>query len=314
MKRWLTIRNVLIFGAVLFALGVAIASWESRRFRETEYATFTDQSLQLASVFARSARVWLSRGNDEALGFAANLLLAGSGQFVRIDVNNTTVLDKRNGDPNIEALDLRAERAASVDIEPRATLTPGRLDVVIAIDIPNQRAETLGVVQIGFSDAHARGQVSGHRLLVFGLTGGSWLVLMMLAILAVRILKMRLRLASIQSAESLSEGMIRCGVLEIDTDTCAVRLRQQDVELTPKMFQLLTFLARNQGKTFSDADLVAALWPEAPYAASGDVKQCIYMLRRRLSVAGADPKRIIVNVKGFGYKLEAPTEVELSHD
>lgn len=314
MTRWPTLRTILALGAILFVLGITIAWWEIERFRESEYSTFAEQSLQMASVFARSARVWLSRGNDEALGFAANLLLAGSGQYVRIDVNNTAVLDKRNGDPAINALDLGAERITSIDREPRATLTAERLDVVVAIDIPDQRIEGIGTVQIGFSDTYARGQVRSHRLLIFGLTAGSWLVLMLAAILAVRILSMRSRLASIHSTESPNEGMIRCGDLKIDTDTCAVRLCEQDIELTPKMFELLTLLARNQGKTFSDSDLLAALWTEANYAASGDVKQCIYMLRRRLGVACADPKRIIVNVKGFGYKLEAPTEAELSHD
>ena len=137
---------------------------------------------------------------------------------------------------------------------------------------------------------------------------------MLAAILAARIVSIRARLAVAQLLDADTQGIIRCGLLEIDTGTSVVRLCENDIELTPKMFELLTFLARNQGKTFSDSDLVAALWAEAPYAASGDVKQCIYMLRRRLSVAGADPKRIIVNVKGFGYKLEAPTEEILRSD
>jgi DNA-binding winged helix-turn-helix (wHTH) protein len=265
-------------------------------------------------VFARSAQVWLIRGNEESLGFAANLMLAGSGQYVRIANGNETVLDNRNGDPAIEALDLELDAISSVDIEPSATLNSGRLDVVVPIEIANQRAGGIGIVQIGFSDTYAGAQVRSHRLLVFGLTGGSWLVLLLAAILVMRILTMRSRLASIQSPESFNERVIRCGALEIDTDTCAVRLCEQEIELTPKMFELLTFLARHEGKTFSDSDLLAALWTEANYAASGDVKQCIYMLRRRLGVACADPKRIIVNVKGFGYRLEPPAEAELRND
>ena len=71
MTRWLTFRNVLILGTALLVLGTAIARWEIGRFRDNEYASYVDQSLQLASVFARSAQVWLIRDNTEALQFAA---------------------------------------------------------------------------------------------------------------------------------------------------------------------------------------------------------------------------------------------------
>lgn len=314
MKRWFTLRAVLILGAILFALGTTIACWETKRFRDSEYSTFTNQSIQLASVFARSASVWLIRSNDEALEFAANLLLSGSGQYVRIDVGDVTILDERVDDPRIEALDL------SLDLKPselggaRGSLRSSGLDIVVPIAFSDQGNETVGVVQIGFSDTYARAQVRSHWILIFGLTAGSWLILVLVAVFIVRILNMRSRLTAVQLQEAETDGIICCGMLEIDTEACVATLDDKDLDLTPKMFEVLTFLARHEGKTFSDNDLVSALWTEAPYAASGDVKQCIYMLRRRLGVACADPKRIIVNVKGFGYRLEAPTEAVLNPD
>jgi len=306
--------TVLILGAILFVLGVAIACWEISRFRESEYSTFTNQSIQLASVFARSANVWLIRGNNEALEFAANLMLAGSGQYVRIDVGDVTILDERVTGHGIEDLDL------TLDLEPselggaRGSLRSGGLDIVVPITFSDQGNETVGVVQIGFSDTYARAQVRSHRILIFGLIAGSWLLLMLVAVFIVRILHMRSRLAIAQLQEVQPDGIIRCGTLTIDTKTCAATLNDKDLDLTPKTFELLTFLACNEGKTFSDADLLAALWEDAPYAASGDVKQCVYILRRRLAAVHPDPKRIIVNVKGFGYRLEAPTEAVLSPD
>ncbi len=313
MKRWLSNRSILLLGTILFALGMAIASWETTKFRESEYETFSSQSIQSATVFARGAVRWLLTDNNAALEFATNIILAGSGQYVRVSIGNVTSLDRRNGDPAIESLDLESSSASLELTDSSATLRQGRLDVVVPIEAPNQPAAAIGMVQIGFSDTHARAQVRSHRLLIFGLAGGSWLLLLT-AILAVRILTMRSRLASAQSLAVEANGVICCGALEIDTDTCAVRLFGQEIELTPKTFELLSFLARNEGKTFSDADLLTALWADAPYAASGDVKQCVYMLRRRLGVACADPKGIIVNVKGFGYRLESPAEVELRND
>jgi len=314
MKRWLNLSTVVILGVILLVLGTTVAYRETRQFRESEYATFTDQSLQLTSVFARSARAWLIRGNEEALEFAGDLMLAGSGQYVRVAVGNVTILDERIGSPEIEDLDLGHDLEPSELGGAHVSLRSGGLDIVVPIAFSDQGNETVGVVQIGFSDTYARAQVRSHRILILGLTAGSWLLLMLAAVFLVRILNMRSRLAIAQLPKAESDGIIRCGALEIDTETCAVRLNDKDLDLTPKMFELLTFLARNEGKTFSDADLLTALWADAPYAASGDVKQCIYILRRRLSVACADAKRIIVNVKGFGYKLESPTDAMLSHD
>ena len=91
MKRWFNLRMILILGTILFVLGGTVAYWETRHFSESEYLTFSNQSIQLASAFARSASVWLIRCNDEALEFAANLMLAGSGQYVRIDVENEII-------------------------------------------------------------------------------------------------------------------------------------------------------------------------------------------------------------------------------
>ena len=252
------------------------------------------------------------RHNDEALEFATSLLLAGSGQYVRVVVEQESILDERMRDPEIESLDLTIDLTSSTSIEAGGTLRKGGFDVVIPIDFSDQGDDAVGIVQVGFSDAYARAQVRSHLILIFGLTAGSWLILMLATVFIVRIQNMRSRLADAESVETQQDGVVRCGALSIDTETCAVWLSNTPIELTPKTFELLTFLARNEGKTFSDADLLAALWADAPYAASGDVKQCVYMLRRRLKTGHLDPKSIIVNVKGFGYKLDPPTDSGLS--
>jgi len=252
------------------------------------------------------------RNNDEALEFATSLLLAGSGQYVRIVVEHVPILDERMKDPEIEELDLTIDLTSSASIEAGGTLREGGLDVVIPIDFLDQGDDAVGIVQVGFSDAYARAQVRSHRILIFGITAGSWLLFVLAAVFIVRIQNLRSRLTDAESMETQRDGVILCGALSIDTETCDVRLSEKPIELTPKTFELLTFLARNEGKTFSDADLLAALWADAPYAASGDVKQCVYMLRRRLKTGHLDPKSIIVNVKGFGYRLEAPTEAVLN--
>ncbi|MCK5827923.1 winged helix-turn-helix domain-containing protein, partial [Candidatus Bipolaricaulota bacterium] len=240
--------------------------------------------------------------------------LAGSGQYVRIVVEHVSIIDERMNDPEIEALDLTIALTPSESIEAGGTLRKGGFDVVIPIGFSDQGEDVFGVVQVGFSDTYARVQVRSHRILIFGITAGSWLVLVLGMVFIVRIHNLRSRLTDAESMETQRDGVIRCGALSIDTETCDVRLSEKRIELTPKTFELLTFLARNEGKTFSDADLLAALWADAPYAASGDVKQCVYMLRRHLKSGYPDPKSVIVNVKGFGYKLVPPIEVVLNPD
>jgi len=48
------------------------------------------------------------------------------------------------------------------------------------------------------------------------------------------------------------------------------------------------------------------VWSEWDYAGSEDIKQYIYLLRRRLAEANAEGATVIVNAPGFGYKLEIP--------
>jgi len=240
-------------------------------------------------------------------------MLAGSGQYVRIVLETGVVLDKRIDDPRIRELELDFNAESFADVEAHGSLRSDGLDVVVPIEVWSQPDQPIGVVQAGFSGTFTAGRVRTHGMLVFGLAGGSWLLLMLASILAARTLIMTSSHAINHLQQTQIGNRIRCGSLEINTESCSVRLSGKNIELTPKMFELLAFLAGRAGKTFSDRDLLVALWADAPYAASGDVKQCIYMLRKRLGVACADPKRIIVNVKGFGYKLECRDEDVLSN-
>jgi len=85
------------------------------------------------------------------------------------------------------------------------------------------------------------------------------------------------------------------------------------LDLTPKLYDLLLVFARDPGTVFSDEDLLRSVWPDSPYAASADVKQHIYLLRRRLGGVHPNPKALLETVTGFSYRF-VPTanEEELS--
>lgn len=97
---------------------------------------------------------------------------------------------------------------------------------------------------------------------------------------------------------------IQLGALQIDDERKEVRLHGQTIELSPKEYDLLKLLASRPGKVFSHREIIDAIWQDNPYASSEDVKKYIYLLRNKLEKDAEDPK-IILTVRGFGYKLGA---------
>lgn len=96
------------------------------------------------------------------------------------------------------------------------------------------------------------------------------------------------------------------GPLHIDDRTKTVTLAGQAVHLAPKEYELLKLLAADPGRVFSDAEIIARLWPPQSHATSNDVKQYIHLLRQKIEPTPQKPQWI-QTVKGFGYKLVAPT-------
>jgi len=297
----------------LLGVGACVVRWDIGRRSGSEYDAFTKQNIQLSRVFARAADAWLDRGNADTVEEAADLLLVGSAQYVRITVDSVIVLDKRRANGAVMPPDLTEIDRLS-DADPWHRLRDDGLDVAIPIELAGLGEPDEGIVQVGFSDAQADSRLAQYRRLVLFMAGGSWSALALMAVLVGRLLALRKRIAGVQNGGIPPDGIIRRGGPEIDTASRTVRLNGQPVDLTPKTFELLLFLARNEGKTYSDAELLEALWADASYAASNDVKQCIYLLRRRLGAVFEDPKRIIVNIKGFGYRLESPNETTLNED
>jgi DNA-binding winged helix-turn-helix (wHTH) protein len=303
-------RTLIAFGVILAILGTALIRRDIRVFRDQINEEFRNGSAISALTFARVAGTWLVRGNQDDLEWAARLMLTGSGLFVFVSIRGETVLDERSDLPEIASLDL------STDIDPDWSLGPvardtegGYVDVTAPITLGGPSGNPVGFVRIGFDAAYIRAQVRAREAIIGGMAVGSWAGLMLISTILVWVLKRRACNAEREAMVSKTgegERLLRCGDLIIDRATCEVWLFDQAIQLTPKQYDLLVLLAQKPGKIFSDDDILAALWPDSIYAASGDVKQCVYMLRRRLGEAHPDPAQIVINVKGFGYKLEPP--------
>jgi DNA-binding response OmpR family regulator len=100
------------------------------------------------------------------------------------------------------------------------------------------------------------------------------------------------------------ETALKLGDIEIDIAHHVINKAGQTLNLTPKEFDLLTFLAKNKGLVFSRDQLLEKVWG---YNYSGDTRTVdvhVRWLREKIEDDPDVPKRLIT-IRGVGYKLEA---------
>ena len=97
--------------------------------------------------------------------------------------------------------------------------------------------------------------------------------------------------------------LIKVGDLVIDIARHQVSLGDSILDLSPKEFELLVFLARNRGRAFTRDYLLEKVWGYDYVGDTRTVDVHIRWLRRKLEADPAHPQRLLT-VRGFGYKLE----------
>lgn len=98
-------------------------------------------------------------------------------------------------------------------------------------------------------------------------------------------------------------SVISCGVLQIDTVSCAVTYRENVIEVTPTEYRLLLHFAHNPTATFNGEDLLQKLWSQESGGGKETIKTHIKTLRKKLAAAGVK-EEVIETVYGFGYRLK----------
>jgi len=98
---------------------------------------------------------------------------------------------------------------------------------------------------------------------------------------------------------------VRVGELVLDAETRSATLDGQPLELTPREFDLLRYLAERAGQVVSKRELLAEVWRQ-PYG-GGDKTVDVHLswLRRKLGETAQDP-RYLRTVRGVGVRLVAP--------
>ncbi|MFD9627396.1 response regulator transcription factor [Peribacillus muralis] len=96
--------------------------------------------------------------------------------------------------------------------------------------------------------------------------------------------------------------VIEIGDLRVNTDTRQVWIREKEIRLTPKEFDILELLARNKGIVLNVAKIYEAVWKENFFKSDNTVMVHITKIRDKIE---EDPKHpiYIKTVWGVGYKI-----------
>ena len=97
-------------------------------------------------------------------------------------------------------------------------------------------------------------------------------------------------------------SQISIGDFEIDSEQHSVRVRQQEVHLTPKEFTLLLVFARNPSRVLTHRRLLKAVWGAAGQDQPEYLRVLVAQLRRKIE-ATAEP-RYILNEPWVGYRFD----------
>ena len=96
--------------------------------------------------------------------------------------------------------------------------------------------------------------------------------------------------------------VVKVGDIEIDSVRHRVTRAGEEVKLTPKEFELLSFLARHAGMVVTHKQILTAVWGPAHTADTQYLRVYIGHLRQKIEVSPDDP-RVVLTEPGIGYRI-----------
>ena len=286
--------TVLFVVATLSAIGAFLAV---HQFTDLLFDAFRDRSIAYVQAFATSIDPWLDPLDPDMLRAASSLMMAGSPMFIRLELDGEVILDELPEEYRGADVEQAPESAGAVSA---TTATWSRLpDGAPFLDVSAPIFGTSGgFVRIGIDPAAAALQSRHIALLAAGAA-----VLFVLLVSGAVLWSAHHAQTGKSDSEAATSRRRVVGPLVVDLDAKEVTLGGESVALTPKQFHLLAFLATRADRVCSDREILESVWPDSPYADGKDVKQYVYLVRRRLAVIDPAEKARIETVPGFGYKL-----------
>lgn len=127
-------------------------------------------------------------------------------------------------------------------------------------------------------------------------------------VLRVKALLRRASKTKFLETETTAKNVIVFPHLTIDHDAHRVKVDNQEVDLTPKEYDLLYYLAQNPDKVFSREDLLKDVWNYEFFGDLRTVDTHVKRLREKLNHVSENAAKMIVTVWGVGYKIEAENQ------
>jgi len=316
--RFVDWRHCTLIAVGLAAMVAMVATW----WIHFESANATDearrQSQASATSLARAAEVWTTEQAAEAwISLEArqsfertiDMMLVGETTYVQVVLGGAVILNSAD-----ESWGPSLPLPRELDVENLGTAaiqsSHGRLlaDIIVPIGPWNPRdpGGPSSYARIGYELAGLAGYLRTIRIAGTGIAGAVYLFACAGSLLVLGWLDHReiLRSPLNRFVRSSSELRPTGEVLRLDEGSKQVVLHGVPIFLPPKPFQMLCLLVHEEGRVLQESEIVGTLWPDADLADSRDIRQCVYLLRKRLEATIAGAGACVANVKGFGYRYD----------
>jgi DNA-binding response OmpR family regulator len=111
----------------------------------------------------------------------------------------------------------------------------------------------------------------------------------------------RIRAVTRRTGERPTKSASRLGTLELDTRARRVFVEGDEIDLTPKEFDLLALLASDPGAVFRRSRILEQIWETTWFGSAKSIDVHVAALRKKLG----DPSWI-ETVRGVGFRLRVP--------
>ncbi|MFB1050458.1 response regulator transcription factor [Paraliobacillus sp. JSM ZJ581] len=127
-------------------------------------------------------------------------------------------------------------------------------------------------------------------------------------VLRVKALLRRSATTSLTNVSTTTKDVLEFEHIVIDNDAHRVLADGQEVNLTPKEYELLLFLASSPDKVFDREQLLKEVWQYEFFGDLRTVDTHVKRLREKLNKVSEGAGKMILTVWGVGYKFEVTDE------
>lgn len=300
--------NIRLAAAILLlsVLISSIAFGIARTIHLSNTAKHENRCSLYAVALASTSQAWLQTEKSTHEQFRYPLLALGV-VYLRVVIEDELVMDLRRASYATATLPPSAQDSIA-DTRIVRHADQCAVDVVVPhmLANPNDPEEpgTLRILQFGINAPQLLGENRRVSIQVAAISAVVWVMATGLVGLGSRHLQRKGRLPSDHpTIIPVAARQLASGNLMLLPDELLFKVDETGIDLTPKQAALLRLLISEPGRAFADAEILKHVWKASPYANSSDVKQQIYLIRKRLRCAGLDASAILATVAGVGYKL-----------